>query len=639
MNNLDYEKNLISNNLIEDVDNIETLVSHFSNELKEKDILEKVELPNGEFYNGKFEDDTWVVFRATTQNYAYIKFDTLRNLLPKISNEEIMYIKCWVAKRLCKNYMRIENRVFANGKKTLTTTKVVSEVSEICNFIKASNNFSKNFLNINKGEQLETYFFDRFANFDVSSSKFPVLNAIIDYLSFAISECSSKNDFFDLDVYSEYVNRITQIKNDSNQYESNTKKMTFSKDVILFDYYINMFFIDSKISKTAKDYFKPILLWWKITNVIPMRPNEFSSAIPRDCLIKENNNYFLKINRSKKKPKNKRKLPLLTKIKITEEIYKLINDYIEQTNNLGETATLLSYRAYLYYRKKLEDEGLFEPGPLDNKYNELYFSDRILQRILDNFYTKIINKWYKDMSVNNSIRLNHTRHFAFTTLVLQGIPSIEIAILGGHDDIRSLNSYTSNTNIYIDREVFVSINKNISVKTVDDKELYNIVFNKPNKCPIDIEKCIETEFDGIQLGVCTTLNHTDCESYHCYNCSKWYCEPTQYSLNMLREIVKNDLIKRKISLDKNVAFYEKLFHNSALVSSNEDSEEVGIELNDYTKMKQLSLEIQSQAKEIVGLKTKLTSSLLPYSDYTKDDILDKLELLNEVFSEETKYLT
>ena len=127
-------------------------------------------------------------------------------------------------------------------------------------------------------------------------------------------------------------------------------------------FFLKRFYKDESFAEDIKMLYMPILIWWKITAVIPMRPSELCSKLTRECLIEEDEKYYIYVNRiksgdaSNKGVVRKGGIPLLNKIQITKEIYDLINDYIEKTNEYGHTETLFSYKALCAFRKKIAIE-------------------------------------------------------------------------------------------------------------------------------------------------------------------------------------------------------------------------------------------------------------------------------------------
>ena len=129
------------------------------------------------------------------------------------------------------------------------------------------------------------------------------------------------------------------------------RKLPNESDILTFDYYLKYFFKDEEIEDDMKVMFYPVLIWWKVTNVIPMRPVELCTRLKRDCLEEVDGKYYLHVDRAKvdvgknKTVGRKQRIPLLNKLSITKDIFDLINEYIKLTfDNFiqSELATILA---------------------------------------------------------------------------------------------------------------------------------------------------------------------------------------------------------------------------------------------------------------------------------------------------------
>src|SRR5690606_16421815 len=82
-----------------------------------------------------------------------------------------------------------------------------------------------------------------------------------------------------------------------------------------------------------KEKFFPIKLWWEISTIIPIRTTELI-VTPYDCIDSRNNNYFLTVRRTQLKGSYDKKVKhnvlsdyRLQEVKITKELYELIDEY------------------------------------------------------------------------------------------------------------------------------------------------------------------------------------------------------------------------------------------------------------------------------------------------------------------------
>lgn len=645
LNNKNNAFKIDSNNLsIEQVD-INELVLYYKNELIKKDILQEIDNYSYSIYiNGTFESDTWAIYRDIKQSYRYLKFDELDRFKYKnITKEQRLLIKCWISQRLLDNYIKLDENDNPSSEGRVSEHTVTS-LSILNSFIVESDNFSEDFLVQSKGDNI-LYFFDERYGGCTSSTQRKAVYSLLDYLEFCLFKSNVDNTIYPENLYQEYYNRVLRlyedIQGDSKLTENSKAHLPSGTNILLFDFYINKFFNSDDIPETMKNYFYPLQIWWKLSNIIPIRASELCTKIPRDCLIVDGDDYYIKINRSKRTQK-KGYLPILRKFKITKEFYDLINNYIEITNEYGKTNTLFSYNAQLFFREKLsKSNNLFYSvnSVADNnkKYNKEFYSYNPLRTLLNNFYIKIVGNYFKDTLITEQITLNDTRHFAFTSLSLQGIPMIEIAILGGHSTTRNIDDYTYDNNIYIDREVFKAINKSLAHYKTDKTSISNIVFDMPKVSPIPLEQCIETPFHNILLGYCTAQNEYACESYYCYNCSKWYCEPTIKNYQLLEKIIQKDLDDRLKEVNSNMDFMIKLFKNATILDTENSDKEVALEHNLSIKLRELSNKIQADTNDIIRLKSKLLQGIVD-TELTELDIIERLQCLGSTFKDTTEYL-
>lgn len=611
--------NIAIDDLAEEYMDIDELYNYYKKQINQLNILEtgtflteKINL------NGEFDEDYWVIYMGLSQQYRYIRFATLKKIENiELSENEILLIKCWVADNLINKINEVEDR-----DSELYVGRITTAFNRLIYFIKKSNNFSKAFIDDKKGSYFDDFFMNKNELYTYTT-----LSVIVDYLNFI-----SDYNIIDDNILNLYLNKIALKMPKLKQ--SKSRELPSSQDILLFDNYINIFFNDKNVNVLIKEYYRPILLWWKITNIIPMRPSEFCLKIRRNCLIKdeENNDYYLRIDRIKKKANLKANLlPVLTTLKITKDIYKLINDYIIDTEELGEADTLISYNAIEYYREKLINElnfwrtDSYNNLPISKKIDKSKMSNTVFGVLLLSFYEKVIVGIYKDNRIKMKVRPNDTRHFAFTSLVLQGYSPIEVAIIGGHRDLRSIDSYVSNIDIYIDTQVMVTIRKNFGKVSLDKNYIVRHVFNMPEKCPTSMEKCIPDEYN---IGYCTAdlkgsfkkgINPCEHQGECCY-CSKWWCLPTVENKNKLFVLLQQKLDRSHNRLEKNIDFFKKILRQSGLIVVNNDLQ---VDRNLAIESRRLSLDIGADAQNLMNL--KLNSLNCISDDF---DIYDKLNIIN-----------
>lgn len=213
--------------------------------------------------------------------------------------------------------------------------------------------------------------------------------------------------------------------------KNKNRELPSFEDVLIYDEIVNSFFNNAKVEDQIP--YLSVLLWWKVTNVIPMRPNEFYK-LKQDCIEVENGAYWFKFERSKivfenQNPTNSNR----TKVQIDKDTYDLINNVREKIVENMTTESIYLFNSN-YYEKCI------------NKQNDVFYGMRLNQyrfmRILNKFNRNIVMKRYGETPLTK-IRPGDTRHFAIINMFLQGFNALSIARMAGHTDLNSqVNYYT-----------------------------------------------------------------------------------------------------------------------------------------------------------------------------------------------------
>lgn len=588
--------------IVEDID-IDLIEEETYDPLKDVEILkeklyENNILKSGEFLrgttSGKFEDDLWVIDSVLQSQYSYLDFSRLKALRFKGVNEnDMLVIKYWVANKLLNSYV--------NSKDNHISKDAVYKYNNLISFITETNNFSDDFIDEENGLGIKWYFDSMNVEDQVLHSK---AYAVLDFI-YSVEDYFLQRHGVVGTVYIENIRSYMKGLN----IKKIPRELPKTRDILLFDHYIKKFFYnDDTVEEDDKLYFYPILLWWKITNIIPMRPSEFCFKIPRDCLIKENNDYYLKIGRIKQNANAKRRLlPVLDRLKITKDIYKLIYDYINKTDieKYGHTDTLISYRVLESLKQNDEKGG-------NEKINKDRFSLNILDSLLKKFYSRIIEDKYEEYSIKRMVKPGDTRHFAFTSLLLQGIAPPYIAIMGGHRCLSTLDNYTCSSSYYADSEIVKYVNAmliNNKNNDVDNETIMEIVSNMPPKCPKDINLCIPMYGVGFCMANFSEDGYCCEDETFCFKCSKWWCEPSIRNVKEIIEKVKNEEIKpRRQKYEQNVEFLLDLFRNIGLEFVNGD---LVVNEDDFRELKRMALNIRSDIESIASDIAMSNSTKLP----------------------------
>lgn len=215
-------------------------------------------------------------------------------------------------------------------------------------------------------------------------------------------------------------------------YKNTVRNLPNFKDVLTFDWIINDFL--EKATIREKEIYYPVILWWKITLIIPMRVKEFVS-IKKDCIKEVDGKFTLTIPREKLKRRQSHDIEITDTLFINHDIYKLIQDYLYITKDNPNDEYLLSY----YHYCKSEQHRKSHASAL--KINKTKFEEPQFSRLLYNFYEEIIENKY-NLSLQR-IKPLDTRHFAFCNMMFQGFNMLTIARIGGHTRLNSQMHYFS----------------------------------------------------------------------------------------------------------------------------------------------------------------------------------------------------
>ena len=269
----------------------------------------------------------------------------------------------------------------------------------------------------------ETHEF-KFTDFSVESlgtfyvSVYQCLLAFLDFIEFDMT----KSRF--------YLERISE----KAKVNTSSRPLPGFQSVLAFDDLLTHF-----IAYDLKQFpqYYPVVLWWKLTMIIPIRPIEFFTLKVHD-FEETPTAYYIHIERSLKshlKENKPNKIPLLSHFQISKEIYMLFISYIN-TINVGPEGYIFN-----------TDGGAWL------KYSREFMGRNVLINLLNKFFDEIVSKKYGYIVLDSEtqdvlhekeiekITYGDTRHYAFLNLLLQGYNPYSIAQLGGHRSLNEQNHY------------------------------------------------------------------------------------------------------------------------------------------------------------------------------------------------------
>jgi hypothetical protein len=223
-------------------------------------------------------------------------------------------------------------------------------------------------------------------------------------------------------------------------------------DIFIFDEIINDYFRKTSIVDHVR--YKPIQLWWAITNIIPMRPTDFL-RLKSDCVsMDEKSRYWITVSRSKKVKQSVRDIPPLQTIQINKEVFDLVSNFKLYLFQVGIKSTYLLPQS-LYEKIKVGQNGK-KRNVVEDRWNRDQFAS-----LLKQFQKNIVRDYYQE-DYTLEILPSHTRHLAIINLFLQGFNMLSIAKMAGHDELNSQSNYYNHAENFVDSYVYNLVKAGLS---------------------------------------------------------------------------------------------------------------------------------------------------------------------------------
>lgn len=340
-----------------------------------------------------------------------------------------------------------------------------------------------------------------------------------DFRAGNISFLSFYDDFNGSPLYIEEFSKISTIQSD------NPRTLPPFKSIVLFDYLIKRYIRESNGKEKEKYYL--LYLWWIITTVIPMRPNEFLRFGSDPCYeVKEKSEYYIWVPRSKKQPNplSRKKILLTTdNLRINEQIFNLVKGYNNMVN-LKNEQFLCSLK--IYYSLFTDAKEI--PNNRVNK-NKMNLKD--FHRIINKFYEEVIKGVYGlnyvrsidgiTDSCNDTIVMlkpGDTRHLAFYSMFLQGFNPLTIAQIGGQESLMAQNHYLNHLGEFSDAHTLM-LSKDIQFKMLNNKNNLNEVILTSDRIKNVFAIHDDIRPREIDDGLCYSRNFpNECADEFCWSC-------------------------------------------------------------------------------------------------------------------------
>lgn len=366
-----------------------------------------------------------------------------------------------------------------------------------------------------------------------------------------------------------YLEKVKEYYND----EVNTKarELPNYKSMLIFDTKINSLFESFNDEEKLKYY--TLYLWWNLTTVIPLRPQEFLEIEYNCCWQDEKSEYWIKVPRHKVEDENAQ-IKLKYVLKTTEKMYTMIEEYKNFIQSYTSESKYLfpyelRYKSFSKMNKALADKYRKDKEKQNNNDGNLllaYFEENYLSSEIDS-------------EIYSHITLGDTRHYAFCNMILQGMNPLVIAQIGGHTSLKSqmhyyqqigtcTNAYTKELSYrYLIRnhKIMTSINENnydeyrqkTLLQLYDSKDIINFLY-------IDKGYCIKYKNSD------NNINFKECGE-SCYECEYHIMD---FDKNPeMKEVLRNrsdkyqNILKRQLELIKSVSKDIKIDYENEIVDT------------------------------------------------------------------------
>lgn len=398
----------------------------------------------------------------------------------------------------------------------------VNHIQNVIHCIKESIQISKAF-NLDHLADLEEYI-----NKHNYGKRCDLARYTINFFSFI--EITNSNKF--IDICSPFINNIQKSRDLPNY-----------RHILYFNENIENFLVEGTEFELQK-YF-PIVLWWKITTVIPMRPKEFLK-LKKNCVNQAKNNknkYEITLPRIKEKGTLLKDIDTTNTLQINKVIYDLVQTFKSFLSKEDKSEYLFTYKYYEMYKENF--------GSQRTRQSE-FLPPRQFNSLIDQFYREILKKKYK-YNQKEQISPGDTRHLAFCNMMLQGFNMLTIAIIGGHKRLDKQQGYWSHLTYFTESWVYNLTEKHRRLMHVNtslpDSSFTQHTRGSINKYKLYKDRDYTNNFLPVDYGGCTDINYPSNCTGDCRHCIHYIFSPRTDEINEGLAWLNDysELLKRKIN--------------------------------------------------------------------------------------------
>ncbi|WP_241139009.1 hypothetical protein [Bacillus mycoides] len=558
-----------------------------------------------------FKDNEWIFTEEFTRSDAVFNYkkiqDSLRFSGSKNKEELLIAAKCWIAKKLNENSITVTRAKHSNLAAAFLSTKGLRDTSELLVMIQESNLIRRSPKNQYKVQKVSNNVMYKF---------------IIDLIDFL--------EFYNRDKFACFINDLGEYKAKI-KLEKSYRELPSFKDILTIKQCLDSWYKEAEQNKSEEllKYF-PLVLWWNLTTIIPMRIIEFCH-IKRNCFSLKDGNHFITFPRMKYDRIGTHRTDIeYDTLPIPKELYDLFQGYLILSEQYGLSNYLISNNVYRHYfshdKKTYDEDSLFNYNDFNNTIAS-FFKKIIHEKYNINIIS--INKHYRTIystgskeafisdsavgSIDTMINLGDLRHIAIINMMMQGYDKVEIQRLAGHitEDIQY--SYFNHMENWMDIEIqkmekefnhYKPINatfneSEISFSHPNVQDFFENQ-NKKNYINKNISEKEQEDYLKLDLGFCMDKT-MPCPSFNwkhrgCYFCENWSI--SNQEIEEKRNLIASDLNLLYEETRGKIKFIQSLFKLKLDHSEN-------ISNNKKQDLSSASKEIQLDIKRIAKLKSML----------------------------------
>jgi integrase len=248
----------------------------------------------------------------------------------------------------------------------------------------------------------------------------------------------------------DYLNVLNSI---TIEYVKYSRDLPNYESIIIFDYFIKEFIRNNNITKKVKYY--PILIWWIISSIIPLRPGEVYQLRKNDIYMKDGK-YFIHIERIKHiRKQTKFDKTWVKDFELDEETYNLIYEYIEYVNEFDDSEYLFSIQNLEKTTGiKLRDDTMIERITY-NQMRSIY--GKFIREVIEGEYQYNVVPIGEKKTANDieRVRFGDVRHLAIINLMMMGVNPLTIMELAGHTNLDTQLNYCNHIETFMSSKAYM----------------------------------------------------------------------------------------------------------------------------------------------------------------------------------------